>query len=1031
MNKKNELNDLQQFCNNLQILESFLNSKDDFSEYMNTLISIIKKTVPISEMVLLRMKENENIKQVLLWHEENTKQIVDEEKIDSHGDSIMDIFIQRKELSSQELETIFYTENQEIIKNFKMFFIGDKKVLNGIIFVAKNKADGAWLTPEEEYLSALSMVLNISFLNKSYQEENHTKEVILTAMLNVMDVNTYVTDIETDEILYMNETMKKAFSLENPEHQICWKVLQKGMTERCGFCPIALLKNKEDKIGESQSYVWEENNTITKRVYRNYDNLVYWVDGRVAHIQQSIDITESKKLTRAATMDELTEMLNRRAGKMELEKDLFTCRMHGKPIIVCMYDINDLKVVNDKYGHKEGDTLLSTVSKSVRQCLGEKDYSFRLSGDEFIIVFRNTKKYAIDRMKKIKQELIAINQQDQKTYTIDFCYGLLEIPPYSNEAIQDVLTSVDEMMYEQKRIFHLKKKHLELQKNGHQSTEVDFIYDKDKLYDALVQSTDSYIYVSNIKTGVFRYPKAMVEEFDLPGEVVENAAQVWGDKVHPHDKKAFLESNQEIADGRTDFHNVEYRAKNRYGEWVWMRCRGHVEYDENGEAVLFAGMISNLGRKKKIDHISGLLNKHEFEQVIRDLILLRSDYTVGVMIVALDGLKLINDLYDREFGDEVIRIITQKIVTLLPENASIYRLDGNEFGIVASDTTKEDMKVLYSTLQQVFSRQQQFNNKKFYSTFSAGCVLYPNDAITFEELYRYAKYSLEWAKENGKNRILFYNEEIINNKYYQLELTELLRASIENDFEGFSLHYQMQVDAKTQVVIGAEALARFEHNGKSISPLTFIPILENNNLIQVVGKWIFKTAIATCAEWIKIHYDFKMSVNLSYLQLLDTTFISFIKDTLQQFEVDPNNIIIELTESTFISNFDILKESFSKIRELGIEVAMDDFGTGYSSLGILKEAPIDIVKIDKMFVKDIVSSKFNATFIKCIVELCHTINIKVCLEGIETKEEYGIAYPMGIDIIQGFFFGKPQPKTTFERQNLLLEKISEIQQYTK
>ena len=1027
MKTKEICNYLQNFCNNIQVLEPFLTKKDDFSKNLNNFVSIIKETIPISEMVLVRITPNKEIRKSLYWNEENTIQIINEQKIKQFNDLMLDDSTSHQELSSHELEDFFYGANKEVTKHFKMIVIGNKDMINGFAFLGRNKEHGKWQETDNDYLQYLAAVLNIVFLNKGYQDENSAKELILNTVLNIMNANTYVTDVETDEILFMNDEMKKTFSLENPEHQICWKVLQKGKTERCEFCPVAKLRENGGDNAQGDSYVWEETNTVTNKVYRNYDNLVYWVDGRLAHIQQSIDITESKQLTKAATTDELTEMLNRRAGKIELEKDLMACKVRGKTITVCMYDINDLKMVNDRYGHKEGDTLLTTVASIVKQCLGESDYSFRLSGDEFIIVFRNTKKYAMDRMKMIKEKLIQINQEYKKSYTIDFCYGLLEILSYSNESLQDVLISVDEMMYEQKRKVHLNKKHLELEKNGVRANDINFEYDTTKLYDALVKSTDTYIYVSNMKTGVFRYPKSMVEEFDLPGEVIENAAQVWGDKVHPHDKQVFLESNQEIVDGRTDYHNVEYRAMNRYGEWVWMRCRGHVEYDDNGEAILFAGIIDNLGRKKKIDHVSGLLNKHEFEQVVRDLIALRSKHTIGVMILGLDGLKHINELYDREFGDEVIRIISQKLVSLLPDNCYIYRLDGNEFGIIASDTTKEAMKSLYASIQQLFSRQQQFNNKKFYSTFSAGCVLYPDNATTFEDLYRYAQYSLAWAKENGKNRILFYNRDIINDKSFQLALTEQLRASIENDFEGFSLHYQMQVDAKTQVVIGSEALSRFEYNGAMVSPLVFIPVLENNNLIQVVGKWIFKTALSTCAEWVKINPNFKMSINLSYLQLLDTTFIDFIRDALQRYGVTPSNIIIELTESTFISNFSLLKESFATIREIGIEIAMDDFGTGYSSLGILKEAPVDIVKIDKMFVKDIVSSKFNATFIKFIVELCHAVDIKVCLEGIETREEYDIVYPMKIDIIQGFFFGKPQPKATFEKQNLFLEKVTAIQ----
>lgn len=168
-----------------------------------------------------------------------------------------------------------------------------------------------------------------------------------------------------------------------------------------------------------------------------------------------------------------------------------------------------------------------------------------------------------------------------------------------------------------------------------------------------------------MKTGVFRYPPAMVAEFGLPGEVIPNAAAVWGAKVHPHDKRIFLESNQEITDGRTDVHCVEYRAQNVRGEWVWLRCRGHLERDENGAPALFAGFITNLGKKNRIDPLTGLFNKFELEDDVQRALDAADPHPLIFMMLGIDGLKRINSLYDRVFGDEVIRITAQRLQSLL------------------------------------------------------------------------------------------------------------------------------------------------------------------------------------------------------------------------------------------------------------------------------------------------------------------------------------------------------------------------------
>lgn len=164
----------------------------------------------------------------------------------------------------------------------------------------------------------------------------------------------------------------------------------------------------------------------------------------------------------------------------------------------------------------------------------------------------------------------------------------------------------------------------------------------------------------------------MVDEFDLPGRVIANAAAVWGAKVHPNDKQAFLEANQEITDGRADSHCVEYRACNRHGEWVWMRCRGHLERDAGGEPVLFAGIITNLGKKNKVEHLTGVFNKFEFEHEVRRLLDAQPREGVCVLLFGIDGLKRINGLYNRLFGDEVIRIVCQKLQTLAPPGARFF-----------------------------------------------------------------------------------------------------------------------------------------------------------------------------------------------------------------------------------------------------------------------------------------------------------------------------------------------------------------------
>ena len=195
--------------------------------------------------------------------------------------------------------------------------------------------------------------------------------------------------------------------------------------------------------------------------------------------------------------------------------------------------------------------------------------------------------------------------------------------------------------------------------------------------------------------------------------------------------------------------------------------------------------------------------------------------------------------------------------------------------------------------------------------------------------------------------------------------------------------------------------------------------LEQSGLIIPFGRWVFREAAAQCKAWTKLCPDLKISVNLSYLQVTTDSMVPFISDTLKRLGLSPANVMVEFTESCMIRENTRIRAVFESIRSLGIRIAMDDFGTGYSSLGMLKTSPADVVKIDRTFVRDILTSQFDATFIHFVVALCHDVNIKVCLEGVEREEEFDRVRPMGLDFIQGFLFGKPVPPDAFEQGFLM------------
>lgn len=391
--------------------------------------------------------------------------------------------------------------------------------------------------------------------NQSLEEQQAKKEKFdigfYKEIVNRSQTNIYITDIETDEIIYMNDFMKKTFHLSNPEGEICWKVLQKDQDQRCEFCKIEQLLND-------------------------------------------------------AAIDELTTLLNRKAGRQKLSEILKSLK-ENEQLIIALYDINGLKWVNDTFGHHEGDRLLHYVATQMKDEMEEDDFMFRLSGDEFIVVFRNKELYQADHWMKTMLEFLREEKSEAEIdYEVSFSYGLAKISGRDHLNVSDALALADTQMYIQKRDYHIQKRQEKLfaSEDEKYKERKEFEYNREYLFDAFSETTDGYAFIGNLKTGEFMYSYKMVWDFGLPGQVLKEAAAFWGTRIHPDDKEFFLRSNQEIADGKADRHTIAYRAKNAKNQWVNLLCKGRMIRDEEGRPDIFAGVIRNLDNREERRNLS-------------------------------------------------------------------------------------------------------------------------------------------------------------------------------------------------------------------------------------------------------------------------------------------------------------------------------------------------------------------------------------------------------------------------------------------
>ena len=782
------------------------------------------------------------------------------------------------------------------------------------------------------------------------------------------------------------------------------------MDDVCEVCKIPELV----RLGkENQAIRWREDSAKVNRTFENFDSLVRW-GNKLVHMQQSYDITNILRLSESVSRDSLCGVWNREKGKSMLDECVENLE-EGHSYLIALLDIDGLKTINEIYGHQEGDFLLRTVCEVIQAQLQTPDFIFRLSGDEFVVVLKDvTEKEGIRRLRAWRELVEQEGVKAKRDYEISYSFGVCLVREKGTGVISDYLALVDEKMYEEKLrrrktaqlgeetgTFYLKN-------DSAMGKNVQMDYPSELLYEALIQSTDDYIYFCNMKTGVFHYSPAQVKEFDLPGQIIKNPLPYWEKMVHPEDWARFYKSNMEIGENKRDSHSVEFRAKKRSGEYVWLRCRGRLIRDSYGEPSLFAGIMTPMGRHNKIDPLTQLLNHSEFYAKIQNENEEEGTEQMGVMVLDVDDFRLFNELYDRESGDEVIQRIANLIQAILPDNGSLFRLDSDRLGVVFEHISRKEIQVFYRGIQKRLGIIAQGRKQKIPITISAGAILYPEDGVPREALVRYVDYAVQHAKACGKNQLVFFNGEILEGKTRALELSRTLREAISRGYEGFYLNFQPQVNAESKTIIGVEALMRWkDSNGQIVSPGEFIPVMEENGMIREVSLWMMERALRTGNEWIKLKPDFSLSINISAPQLMDKNFLPALTGALRKSGFPSGNLVVELTESCAVQNIDIFKERFEELRAMGIRVAMDDFGTGYSSLGMLKNAPVDLVKIDRQFVKNILVSSFDATFISFVVAICHDVGIRVCLEGVETEEEYNFLKPLQLDCIQGYYFGRP------------------------
>lgn len=525
-----------------------------------------------------------------------------------------------------------------------------------------------------------------------------------------------------------------------------------------------------------------------------------------------------------------------------------------------------------------------------------------------------------------------------------------------------------------------------------------------RLFDVLAQSSNrTFFFARNMKENTARWSKGAVEYFGLESEILYPADVEWVKLIHPNDKEAYLKNFEDMANHVSAYHDVEYRIRNAEGEYVWVNSKGYMTYDDEGKMDFFAGFVTNLGVRNKIDPVTGLWTLQEFRKDTEDMLYNNKDG--AAVMIGLNNFKRINDERGYSYGDKTLCAIARKMLEVRSQGTRIYRMDGSDFALLIEDGTYEDVMREIEKLRQAFSTLDQV-----HLDFRAGTVLFPQDGKYIDQIMSNMLIALENAKSVGKKGVALYTEEMHLKKTRLLRLRDAMRESVNNNFRGFSIVMQPIIDSRTGKGTSCETLLRWsDEHFPGIGPMEFVPILEDTAYIIPVGKWVIDQVLRNLREWDDQGDNpiEKVHVNVSYIQLHDDELVDYTVSKLKEYHIAPERLVLELTESCRIGRIDELTERLQKFKDQGISIALDDFGTGYSSLAVLKDIPTDIVKLDHTMIKSVVGTDKERKLIEFIISFCNNVGIIVCAEGVENTTIMAIVNEAGAELLQGYYFDKP------------------------
>ena len=713
-----------------------------------------------------------------------------------------------------------------------------------------------------------------------------------------------------------------------------------------------------------------------------------------------------RNLEQISFRDQMTGAMNRYAlnsylARAHLERDM--------GLIYC--DLIGLKRVNDRFGHASGDRTIIQAYQVLGGMFPE-DQIFRMGGDEFLVVREGVGR---EKFQESVEQLKAAAVSSRCWLSIGSAWCQA-----GGKSFNDLMNEADENMYENKRTYYRLcglTDGLEEHRVEHDDRELvqsqdalhafvrDCYFDVTSFLKSLTMTGSSfYIYFGDMRKNLYYISDNLKEDFCFPGNIVPNFVSLLEQRIYGPDQQMHVEDTRAMLREKRESHSVRYRIYDKNGELTWLHCRGIMKWNEDKtEPLFFSGSMVSLKNESEVDPITGLLNLSLALKRISEFN--RLGIETMLMCIVLRKFYDVNHVFGRDIGDAVMKEIGWQLERNLGVQFYFYRIDGARFLAVSQTVLEPEGAV--ASIQKII--KDIFRKYKIHvvSPCAIGVLHSAAGQREAQELVDNVITAAHTAKAFPDLDYLEFSSHMTKTYQEHTDMSMALNACIEHGFQGFRIVIQPQVETKNGRMFGGEVLLRWKNEGKEISPSKFVPILEQTGMIAPVGKWILEETMRKGKEILKYQPDFRLSVNVSYLQIMDQKFFPFLEDTMERFQIPAENLLIELTETHFDEMPEHLQRFIRQCKQIGIRFALDDFGSAYSGLQLLLQYPADLIKLDRTLMREITTSKEKMRFIMSVVYACHQFGKEVCVEGVETKEELDIVRQTECDFIQGFYFYKP------------------------